>query len=219
MSGSTEHTYTGRQFLDSFDDFRGSLRALDDSTGVYVAELGDYIQGINEGNEPDKRDLSDAIYDVKFYLEDVFTSIESLDEMVSDEHMIARVRHDGEPRYCDLERSLEGSNRSLESFRDLVFLSHCLESQDFKADTAPGRQVSVSPGAPTVMVDASSELLDAANELEQQYDRLISAEVLARRHLETDNIMQPYAPEPPIYSMLGQVEHEEHVRELNNRLK
>lgn len=126
MSKSLETKYSGDEFLDAVDEVDGMAVTLREQVGSYIDSLGGYITG-----EINAYSLESDINDLTYTLEMVYDSLDSLDSMIADENMVARVERNGERGVCDLADNLahisNGVYRNIDSFRDALTLIHYVE--------------------------------------------------------------------------------------------
>lgn len=214
MSKSLETNYSGEEFLDKIDEVDGMALTLEGRVDSYLDSLGSYItEDLNVSA------LENEIDSLVYTLEMVYDSLDSLDIMIEDENMIARIERDGKKGICDLEDNLarisNGAYKQIESFRDALTLIHYVDEGDIQADIGSFREEDVS--APTQLVADRDRLKDISRRLDREYNRIIFAEVQGRRHLETQDGLDSYSPEPPIFRMLGHEEHAERVNFLNKQ--
>jgi len=219
MSKSLENNYTGEEFLEKEDLLAGALRTLEENTDNYIDTLGDYIVG-----EADERELDDSIYGVTNSMERLYDSISSIDNLIADENMVARVTDGDRKGFCDFEENLSeisgGMYDELESFEDLITLVHYLdEDQKIEPDVEYMRNDSTETGAPTKIFYEKDRLLGIEEDINQQYNRIAFAEILARRHTESEDPLETFEPEPPVMRMLGHLKYGDRARKLNREVR
>jgi hypothetical protein len=216
VSKSVETKYSGNEFLDTVDEVDGMAVTLEDQVNSYINGLGGYITG-----DIDAYSLDGDIDDLVYTLDMVYDSLDSLDSMIADENMVARVEIGGKRGVCDLADNLahisNGAYRNIDSFRDALTLIHYVEEGGIQADV--GSFSSRDVDAPTQLVADRDRLKDISQRLDREYNRIVFGEILARRHTETDDNMSPYDPEPPIFRMLGHKDHEDRVNRLNKEFR
>lgn len=217
MSKSLETKYSQQEFLDIVDEIDGMTVTLQDAVDSYIDGLGDYITG----NRSEYR-LEGDIDNVVYTLEMVYDSLDSFDEMIEEENLVARIEIDNERGVCDLEESMsyisDGIYHEVESFRDVLTLLHYIEEGEVEADqTYIGSTIDV--GAPTQLVADQERLKQISRKLDQEDNRIIFGEILARRHTSSEDSLQPFEPEPPIFHMLGHEDHANRVNRLNKEFK
>jgi hypothetical protein len=216
VSKSFETNYTGNEFLDAVDEVEGATVTLEERVDRYVDGLGDYIAE-DAGIYQLENDIDALVYT----LELVYDSLDSLDDLIEDENMVARIELDGERGVCDLEDNLDhisnGAYSQIDSFRDALTLIHYVEEGDIQADIGSfsGHDV----GAPTQLIADRERLKDIRERLNQEYNRVVFSEILARRHTESEDSLKPFDPEPPIFRMLGHEEHSKRINRLNKQFK
>lgn len=216
MSQSIEPNYTGQDYLELHDSVSGAVLTLEQAVDEYIGTLGEYIAG--EGITDTQLDHSiDRTVDS---LERVYSSLDSLDEMLEDENMVARIQRDGDRGICYLEEDLErlsgGLYDEVSSFEDLLVLFDYTEQDSFEADEQHLKSLDEDIEAPTKIVSDKERIMELKQNLNKQYERLLYSEILARRHTENE---LTFDPEPPIFRMLGDQDHKERVNKINNKLK
>lgn len=216
MSQTVETNYTGEEYLEVHDSLSGAVMTLEQSVDRYIDTLGEYIAG----ESVSETELEHSIDRAVDSLERVYSSLDSLDDMLEDENMVARIQRDGKKGYCDLEQNLErlsdGIYSEIEDLDDLLILFDYVDRDSFQADEDHLKSMDSEVDAPTRMVHDREMIDQLKQELNTQYNRLIYSEILARRHTEAE---MTFDPEPPIFRMLGHPDHQDRVNKLNNQME
>lgn len=216
MSQSIEPNYTGQDYLELHDSVSGAVLTLEQAVDQYIDTLGEYIAGDGMSRTQLNRSMERTVDS----LERVYDSLDSLDNLLEDEHMVARIQRDGKKGFCDLEENLGrisgGLYNEVNEFEDLLILFDYVEQDSFEADQQHLASIDENIEAPTKIVGDKERIRELRDDLTEQYERLVYSEILARRHTEDE---LTFDPEPPIFRMLGDVDHEERVNKLNNAVK
>lgn len=216
MSKTLETNYTGEEFLDKVDEVYGMALTLEQKVDSYIDGLRKYIM-----DEQSAYPLENDIYDLVYQLEKTYDSLDSIDRMIENENMVARIEQEGKRGVCDLEENLaeisNGVYTEIESFRDALTLINYVEEGNIQADIESFSDRDVN--APTQLVADRDRLKEIKNRVDRDYNRIIFSEILARRHTETEDSIKPYDPEPPIFRMLGHEVHSKRVNRLNKAFK
>lgn len=185
---------------------------LEQHAGNYVDALGQHLSGSHNENPG----LEMAVENVAWSLERVWDEMERIGRNISEREMTATVRYNGDLAAIDLDEPVEANGENycpLDEFRDIVFISHHMNREGLEIAGEDGN------GTIQAMITASEDLVNSYQMLEKQYDRLLSAELLARKYFDTGEVLEPYEVEPPLYSMLNNTEHQEKLNRLNSRIK
>jgi hypothetical protein len=216
MSQTVETNYTGEDYLELHDSLSGAVMTLKQSLDRYIDTLGEYIAG----ESVSEIELEHTIELAVDSLERVYSSLDSLDEMLEDENMVARIQRDGKKGHCDLEQNLErlsdGIYSEIKNLNDLLILFDYVDRDSFKADEDHLASADSEIDAPTKMIHNRERIDELKQELNTQYNRLIYSEILARRHTESE---LTFDPEPPISRLLGHPEHQDRINKLNNQME
>ena len=216
MSKSLDINYTAQEYLEIQDSVSGAVFTLEQAVDNYVGTLGEYLAG-EEVRETKLEHSVDRAVDA---LERVYDSMDSFDELLEDENLVARVQRNDKTRVCDLEENLErlsgGLYDEVNEFDDLLVLFEYVDRDSFEADEHHLQATSEQVEAPTRIVHDKERIRGLRDNLEQQYERLVHAEVMARRDTEDD---LTFDPEPPIFRMLGDPEYKDRVNRLNNEVR
>lgn len=210
------NSYSGQDFIDATDELGGVALTLENSVDRYIDSLGNYIVG-----DRSDRQLENNIERVVRSLEKVYDSLDRFDRIVGTDDLESRVELDGEKGRYFPEASLSeisgGAYTSIESFNDVIVFSNYIEHKDIRADERYLYSNDTSVG--TWLMDERDRLTDIYGRLEESTDRIIFSEPLARRHTETEDNLELYSPEPPIFRILGHETHNERIRRLNERFR
>lgn len=209
--------YDEHDFLDLMEGLSGATTAFENRTDEYIDALNEYIN-----DEIGSYSLENSINNIVGSLEILYDSLDPLDELIEEERMVAQIKQGDRRGICILDESIKELSRGIysevESFHDVITLFHYMEESDIDADErylVP----EVETNAPTRMVAEKEQLLDIDDRINRQYERIAEHEVLARQNTESDNLMQTYSPEPPIFRMLGHEDHAERIKRLNKAFK
>jgi len=216
MSKSLETNYTAEEYLEIQDSVSGAVITLQQAVDNYVETLGEYVAG----EDINDTQLSHSVDRTVDALERVYDSLNSFDDMLDEENLVARIQRDDKKGFCDLEDNLErlsgGLYDEVNEFDDLLVLFEYVDRDSFEADEKHLQASSEQVEAPTKIVHNKDSIEEIRDNLEQQYERIIHTEVIARRSTEDDIT---FDPEPPIFRMLGDPEYKERLNKLNNGVK
>ncbi len=216
MSKSLDINYTAQEYLEIQDSVSGAVLTLEQAVDNYIDDFGEYLAGENVG----ETQLEHSIDRTVDALERVYDSMDSFDELLEDENLVARVQRNDKARVCDLEENLErlsgGLYDEVNQFDDLLILFEYVDRDSFEADEQHLQAASDQVEAPTRILYDKGRIRGLRDNLEQQYERLVNAEVIARRSTEDD---LTFEPEPPIFRMLGDPEYKDRVNKLNKEVK
>jgi len=209
--------YTGDEFLEEMDRLIGAVETLENRTDQYSNALNRYINDKTSGHM-----LKNSIEDVKGSLEILYDALDSMDDLIEEESMVAYTEdEDGKNKLAldnFFKQESHGICSSIDSFDDIVTVSHYLDHIGIEADERY-LQPDVETGAPTQMVAEKNRILDIDDRINDLYERIASDEVLARQNTESNKPGKTYSPEPPIFQILGHEEHANHVNRLNKEFK
>jgi len=216
MSESPNTNYTGQEYLEKHDSVSGAVLTLEQAVDNYVDTLGNYLAGEEVGDAQLEHSVDMAVD----ALERVYDAMDSFDEMLQDENMVARIQRDDKKGLCRLEENLErlsgGIYDEVCGFDDLLVLFEYVEMDSFEVDETHLQAASEHVEAPTKIVHDKDRIEELRDNLGQQYERLVHSEVIARQNTDDDI---NFDPEPPIFSMLGDAEYKDRVNRLNNEVK
>ncbi|MFT4892490.1 MAG: hypothetical protein ACI8Z7_000265 [Candidatus Nanohaloarchaea archaeon] len=217
MDESLETKYTEDDFLELMDELAGAVVTFGQNTDEYI----DLLESYTDGEINDYR-LKHGIDDVIGSLDILYSSLEPVDKLIEDEVMVARIESGERKGLCDLEESLaeisNGIYSRVESLDHVVTVLHYMDETGIEADERylrSGKEI----GAPTRMIAEKDRILDLSEKIDTHYEKLASNEVRARQHTESDELLETYSPEPPIFRMLGNEEHSQRVKKLNIEFK
>lgn len=219
MSKSAKANYNSEEYLDIYDSLSGAVHTLEIAVDDYVSTLGEYIANDSITNDRLEQSIEFAVDS----LERVYDSLESMDDLLEDENMVARIEREGNKGFCDLEKNLErvssGIYSDIDSLNDLMTLFHYIEKDDFEADQEHVNSLNTQVEAPTRIVYDKQRLEEVVDDLNTQYNRLIFSEALARRHTESEQTLEAFNPQPPIFRILGHPDYRERINKLDKKFK
>ncbi|PSH01703.1 MAG: hypothetical protein BRC27_01200 [Nanohaloarchaea archaeon SW_10_44_10] len=212
-----ETKYSGDEFLEEMDGLIGAVETLENRTDQYSNTLNRYINDKTSGHI-----LENSIEDVTGSLEILYDALDSMDELIEEESLVARIEDKDGRNEVELDnffsQSTHGMSSSIDNFDDIVTVSHYLDDIGIEADKRY-LQPHLKTGAPTRMVAEKNRILDIDGRISDLYERIASNEVLARQNTESNKMGKIYFPEPPIFRMLGHEEHANRVNRLNKKFK
>lgn len=218
MRDNYDPEYSSKELLDITDEIDGSTVTVEQATGDYIDTLGKYITG-----EKDEYSLDTRIEYLVGALEKTYSALDSFDEIMKNESMVAHVKKEDKKGVCDIEenisRASNGALTQVESFKDARLMIEYLNQNGIEADKDYLNRKGIQAGSPTRLLAEKDRIIDISKRLDREYQRIIAGELLAREQMETDDPMTVYNPEPPIFRMLGEQDHAERVNHLNREFK
>ncbi|PSG99215.1 MAG: hypothetical protein BRC29_03760 [Nanohaloarchaea archaeon SW_7_43_1] len=209
--------YTGDEFLDEMDELVGAAMTLENRTDQYTSALNNY-----DNDETSEHRLKNKIQDVEGSLEILYDALDSVDELIEEETLVAYIEKEDKKNKINLDKLFSqkshGISHSINNFDDLVTVSHYLNDIGTEADERY-LQPHLDTGAPTRMVAEKNRILNVDGRINDLYERIASNEKLARENTESDETRKTYSPEPPIFRMLGHEEHASRINRLNEKFK
>lgn len=209
-----EINYTAQEYLETHDSLSGAKMTLEQAVDRYINTLGEFLAG----GSVSQAQLDNSIRRTVDSLERVYDSLDSMDKLLENENLVARIQTDNSRRVFDLEESLEtmsgGIYNEIGSFEDLTTFFGYTKYKDLEADQKHLKSGEEEVEAPTKIISDEENLLQLDEELDTQYRRIIYSEILARRHIDDEtNFM------PPISRMLNNQEHSERAQKLDNQIE
>ena len=210
--------YSSEELLDVIDEIDGSAVTLEKATGDYIDALGKYITG-----EKDEYSLDTRIEYLVGALEKTYSALDSFNEIMRNERMVACLTNGDVRRFYDIEKKMrrnsDGDFKQVQSFNDARSMIEYLDQNGVEADQDYLNRKGFQVGAPTGLVAEKDRFKNICKRLDREYQRIIAGELLARENMETDDPMTVYSPEPPIFRMLGEQDHADRVNNLNREFK
>jgi len=212
-----ETKFTENEFLESMDGLIGAADTLENRTDRYVDTLNRYMN-----DETSDHMLENSIEDITGSLEILYDALDSMDDLIEEESMVAYVEDEDGKHKLDLDKLFSqmthGISSNINNFDDIITVSNHLDEIDIEADRKY-LQPQSETGAPTRIVAEKNQILEIDARINDLYEKIASNEVLARQNTESSKPRKTYSPEPPIFRMLGHEEYADHVNRLNKKFK